>query len=185
MAGTTTGTIRRPVPRVPGSRVPVFLGIDHGTRRVGIAASDPDAAFAFAVGTHVEGRDGSLLAFVADLVRERGAVGVVVGLPLTADGAEGESALRARRFAERLAASLPVPVELWDERYTSQEADRYLPARAGRPRDRGERDAVAAELILQGWLDHRAGHLARGKAMPDPAADGTDDPGAGRGGDGA
>lgn len=141
--------------------MPVYLGIDHGTRRVGIAASDLDAAFAFAVTTHVEGRDGSLLDRVAALVAERGAVGVVVGLPLTADGREGESAQRARRFAERLAAVLPVPVELWDERYTSQEADRYLPAGEGRARDRGLRDAVAAELILQGWLDHRA---ARGRS---------------------
>ncbi|MBK8165732.1 MAG: Holliday junction resolvase RuvX [bacterium] len=145
--------------------MPVYLGIDHGTRRVGIAASDPDAAFAFAVTTHVEGRDGSLLELVAALVAERAAAGVVVGLPLTADGREGESAQRARRFAERLAAVLPVPVALWDERYTSQEADRYLPRKSGRSRERGERDAVAAELILQGWLDHRAGLAAGGDAV--------------------
>lgn len=140
----------------------MYLGIDHGTRRVGIAASDPDAAFAFAVTTHVEGRDGSVIELVKRLVAERGAVGVVVGLPLTADGSEGESAQRARRFAGLLAAALPVPVELWDERYTSREADRFLPARRGRDRDSGERDAVAAELILQGWLDHRAAQGARG-----------------------
>jgi putative holliday junction resolvase len=160
--------------------VPVYLGIDHGTRRVGIAASDPDAAFAFAVTTHVEGRDGSLLDLVASLVAERAAAGVIVGLPLTADGREGESALRARRFAERLAAHLPVPVELWDERYTSREADRFLPRRTGRPRERGERDAVAAELILQGWLDHRAA-----QATSAAAAEGADDAAGGHGRDGA
>lgn len=138
--------------------MPVFLGIDHGTRRVGIAVSDPDAAFAFALETHVEGRDGSLLDRLAALVREREVATVVVGLPLTADGREGESATRARRFAERLREVLPVPVELWDERYTSQEADRFLPPRKGRTkadRETGARDAVAAELILQGWLDRR------------------------------
>lgn len=152
----------------------MFLGIDHGTRRVGIAASDPDAAFAFAVTTHVEGRDGSVIARVQALVAERAAAGVIVGLPLTADGREGESAARARRFAELLAAALPVPVELWDERYTSQEADRFLPPRGGRPRERGERDAVAAELILQGWLDHRAAQAARAAAAA-PDDDGKAD----------
>ncbi len=144
--------------------MPVFLGIDHGTRRVGIAASDPDAAFAFALETHVEGRDGSVLARLAQLVAEREAVAVIVGLPLTADGSEGESAVRARRFAERLRSALPVPVEMWDERYTSQEADRVRPARHGRAREdraTGERDAIAAELILQGWLDRRRAEAAR------------------------
>jgi putative Holliday junction resolvase len=150
--------------------VPVYLGIDHGTRRVGIAVSDPDAAFAFALETHVEGRDGSVLEHLARLVRERGAEAVIVGLPLTADGREGESAVRARRFAERLQTALPVPVELWDERYTSREADRFLPRSRGRSRaerDQGERDAVAAELILQGWLDRRS---AANRADPAPAA---------------
>lgn len=153
--------------------MPVYLGIDHGTRRVGIAVSDPDAAFAFALQTHVEGRDGSLLDLLSKLVAERGAVAVIVGLPLTADGREGESAVRARRFAERLAEVLPVPVEMWDERYTSQEADRFLahpPGRAKADRDKGERDAVAAELILQGWLDRRAASRAAAGAT-DPGND--------------
>lgn len=158
--------------------MPVYLGIDHGTRRVGIAVSDPDAAFAFALETHVEGRDGSVLQHLARLVRERGAEAVIVGLPLTADGREGESAVRARRFAERLQTALPVPVEMWDERYTSREADRFLPRGHGRDqaeRDKGERDAVAAELILQGWLDRRsaANRAAQGRADSDISGDGA------------
>jgi putative Holliday junction resolvase len=157
----------------------VYLGIDHGTRRVGIAVSDPDAAFAFALETHVEGRDGSLLALLSKLVAERGVAAVIVGLPLTADGREGESAVRARRFGERLAEVLPVPVEMWDERYTSQEADRFLAPRRGRARpdrDRGERDAVAAELILQGWLDRRTASQAAAAALAaaTPSAAATD-----------
>lgn len=147
--------------------MPVFLGIDHGTRRVGIAVSDPDALFALALETHVEGRDGSLLARLAALVNERAVAAVIVGLPLTADGREGESAVRARRFADRLREVLPVPVEMWDERYTSQEADRLLPPQRGR--EKGERDAVAAALILQGWLDRRAA-ARRGAADPGAGA---------------
>lgn len=159
--------------------MPVFLGIDHGTRRVGIAVSDPEAAFAFALETHVEGRDGSLLARLAALVAERGVEAVIVGLPLTADGREGESAVRAGRFAARLREALPVPVELWDERYTSREADRLLPPGRSRDRDRGERDAVAAALILQGWLDHRSATASRadGAAAASGAADPDQDPG--------
>jgi len=137
--------------------MPVLLGIDYGERRIGIAASDPGGTLAFAVGVHVEGRDGSVLALLADLVRERGATGVVVGLPLTADGREGDLARKARRFADRLAAALALPVTLCDERYSSQEAERAI-ARRGRPARRGEVDAVAAQIILQQHLDRlRAG----------------------------
>ncbi len=130
----------------------VLLGIDYGERRIGIAASDPGRTLAFAVGVHVEGRDGSVLALLADLVRDRGATGVVVGLPLTADGREGDLARKARRFADRVAAALDLPVTLSDERYSSQEAERAI-ARRGRPARRGEVDAVAAQIILQQHLD--------------------------------
>jgi len=139
--------------------MPCYIGLDYGLRRVGIAVSDDTAAFAFALETHVEGRDGSLPARLAALVAERGAAAVVVGLPLTADGREGEMAARARRFADLLAGRLAVPVILWDERFSSREADRWL---GERPRERGERDAVAAELILQGWLDRRQAELRDG-----------------------
>ena len=118
-----------------------------------------------------------MLQHLAGLVRERGAEAVIVGLPLTADGREGQSAVRARRFAERLRAVLPVPVELWDERYTSREADRLLPPSRGHSqaeRDKGARDAMAAELILQGWLDHRAAAI-----RVDPARFDPDEPGDG------
>jgi putative Holliday junction resolvase len=138
--------------------MPTYLGLDYGARRVGIAVSDDAGSFAFALDTHVEGRDGSLLQRLQALVAERGVAGVVLGLPLTADGREGDIAVQARRFGERLAAALPVPVILWDDRYTSQEADRWL---AGRRRAKGERDAVAAELILQGWLDRQAADRRR------------------------
>ncbi len=130
----------------------VLLGIDYGERRIGIAASNPERTLAFGVGVHVEGRDGSVLALLADLARDRGATGVVVGLPLTADGREGDLARRARRFADRVAEALGLPVTLCDERYSSQEAARAIATR-GRPARRGEVDAVAAQIILQQHLD--------------------------------
>lgn len=130
----------------------VLIGLDYGTRRIGIAVSDPGGKLALAVGTHVEGRDGSIVERLRRLVRERGAVGLVVGLPLTADGRQADMARRARRFAERMAEELALPLTMLDERYTSREAAGYIGLR-GRPARRGEVDAVAAQIILQNHLD--------------------------------
>lgn len=132
-----------------------ILGLDYGKRRIGIAVSDPGRSLASAWGCHREPEDGSVFVFLERIVGERGVDLVVVGLPLTADGAEGEMATRVRSFATKLTEKLGLPVELVDERYSSQEADRWLQAGGRRRRPKGERDAVAAELILQQYLDRR------------------------------
>ncbi len=131
--------------------MPVCLGLDYGLRRIGIAAGDTDQYLALAVGTHVEGSDGSVMALLAQLVRERNVETIVVGLPLTAAGTESDLAGRARGFAAKLAGKLDVEIVLWDERYSSQEADRWL--RQARRPARADRDALAAEIILQSYLD--------------------------------
>lgn len=128
------------------------LALDYGTSRIGIAISDPTRTLATAVTVHRAGRDGPVAAFVAALVRERGVDQLVVGLPLTADGRLGEIAERAKRFAGKLGEDLGLPVALVDERYTTQEAERLLRG-PGRRRGRESPDAVAAELILQQYLD--------------------------------
>jgi putative holliday junction resolvase len=132
--------------------MPVIMGLDYGTRRIGIAVSDAEGRLAFAVSTHTEGRDGSVLARLRALVAERGVSEVVVGLPLTADGRETEIAARARRFANVVGESLALPVHLLDERYSSQQAERIL---VGRRRPREDVDALAAEIVLQSFLDAR------------------------------
>jgi putative Holliday junction resolvase len=132
--------------------MPVYIGLDYGARRIGIAVSDPGGKIALPVGVHVEGRDGSVIDRLADLVREHGAVGVVLGLPLRADGSEGDIAARVRRFAGILETRLALPVTLSDERYSSQAAERSIGLR-GRPARRGEVDDVAAQIILQDHLD--------------------------------
>jgi len=129
-----------------------YLGLDYGLRRIGIAVGDDETYIALSLGTHVEGRDGSVLAHLEQLVAERRVKTIVVGLPLTAAGGEGEIAVRARRFAALLPERCGVSVEFWDERYTSQEADRWLAAKQ-RP-SKEDRDSLAAEIILQGYLDH-------------------------------
>jgi putative holliday junction resolvase len=135
--------------------MPVLLGLDYGLRRTGIAVSDSRGRIALAVGTHVEGRDGSLLQRLRALADAHGATGVVIGWPLRTDGSEGDMTDRVRRFAGRVEADLGLPVTLLDERFSSQEADRWIRLR-GRPATREERDTVAAQLILQTHLDRLA-----------------------------
>ncbi|MCK9995162.1 MAG: Holliday junction resolvase RuvX [Candidatus Krumholzibacteria bacterium] len=128
-----------------------YLGLDYGLRRIGIAVSDPAKSLAFALGTHVEGRDGSILTHLGGLITERTVTGLVLGLPLTADGREGEMVERVRKFAGRLEREFEVEVILWDERFSSAEADRWLKNSRGSRKE--DRDAVAAQIILQSYLD--------------------------------
>lgn len=131
--------------------MPCYLGLDYGLRRIGIAVSDPDGSLAFPVGTHVEGRDPSILEQLKELILERSVTGIVVGLPLTTAGQEGGMAVQASRFAARLAKEFAVEVILWDERYSSVEADRWLALRRRPAKE--DRDALAAQIILQSYLD--------------------------------
>jgi putative Holliday junction resolvase len=141
-----------------------YLGLDYGLRRIGIAASDPAASLAFALETHVEGRDGSILSRLGALIAERSAATVVLGLPLTADGREGDMVVKVRKFADRLRREFEVEVVLWDERFSSAEADRWL--EKGTRFKREDRDAVAAQIILQSYLDSlKSDALPRGDEL--------------------
>jgi len=139
-----------------------YLGLDYGLRRIGIAASDPAKSLAFALATHVEGRDGSILTYLQELITARDVTGLVLGLPLTADGREGDMAGLVRKFARRLTREFEVEVIFWDERFSSAEADRYLGG--GRGSRKEDRDALAAQIILQSYLDSlSAGDKPQGK----------------------
>lgn len=129
-----------------------YLGIDYGKRRIGVAAGDDQQFLAFALGTHVEGKDGSILDFLRKFASERDIQTVVVGLPLTADGRSGEMAAAALKFAGLLERRLGVSTIMWDERFSSAEADRWLAAKKQSTKE--DRDALAAQIILQSYLDH-------------------------------
>lgn len=140
------------------------IGIDVGTVRIGVAASDPDGILATPVETVQRAKQipkGAIapeLTRIADIVREYEAVEVIVGLPRTLRGENGSSAKLATVFAERLRRLIaPVPVRLSDERLTTVSAARAL--RDSGVRARGQRrviDQAAAVSILQGWLDERS-----------------------------
>jgi putative Holliday junction resolvase len=138
----------------------VRIGVDVGSVRVGVAASDPDARLAFPVTAVQRQRDGGDLDELAGLIAERGAVEVVVGLPRTLAGHEGVATGAARSYSQALAERIaPIPVTLVDERLTTVIADQAL--RAARPRSsardrRAAIDAAAAAGILQTYLDGMA-----------------------------
>ncbi|WP_375486171.1 Holliday junction resolvase RuvX [uncultured Jatrophihabitans sp.] len=136
----------------------VWIAVDVGTVRVGVARSDPRGVLAVPVATLARDvRGGRDLAQLRDLVTEYEAVGVVVGLPRTLAGREGASAEMARDYGAQLAALVaPRPVEFLDERLTTVSAQRKLHQNGVRGRaGRTLIDQAAAVELLQHWLDAR------------------------------
>ena len=138
------------------------LGVDVGTVRIGVAASDPDGILATPVETVRRDRSNKHLRRLAQLAAELEAVEVVVGLPRTLADRSGPSARDAVELAEQLAGRIaPTPVRLSDERLTTVSAQRSL--RDAGIRAKGQRamiDQAAAVGILQNWLDQRRVALA-------------------------
>jgi putative Holliday junction resolvase len=136
----------------------VWLGVDVGTVRVGVARSDPAGILASPVVTlRRDPQADRDIAELAGLVAEHDAVGVVVGLPRTLRGREGTSAQFARDYADRLAAAIaPIPVRHVDERLTTVSAQRKLTASGRRGRAAREViDQAAAVELLQHFLDEQ------------------------------
>jgi putative Holliday junction resolvase len=133
------------------------IGLDHGSRRIGVAVGDEETGIAFSRPALRRTRAVDDLAALASLAREEGATRFVVGLPRNMDGSEGPQAAAARDFGTALAA-LGHQVEFVDERLTSWQAGEDLAQGGRRPSRRsGERDSAAARLILQEYLSaHRA-----------------------------
>ncbi len=133
------------------------IGIDLGTRRIGVAVSDSDGRVA--VPLEVVQRSGDRAGDhrrLAALVDETEAEVAVVGVPYSLDGARGSAARRALAEIRLLERALRVPVETYDERLSTVTAERSLKELdLSAPARRRVVDKVAAAVILQGWLDHR------------------------------
>lgn len=136
----------------------IWMGLDLGSRRIGVAISDARGIIAQPLTTlEARGRGTVPLEELRALIDERGVGGVVVGLPRRLDGSHGPEADAAEAVAEHLRAALDVRIELWDERLTSAQAERLLvDAGVRRKRRQGATDRIAAALILQGFLDHQS-----------------------------
>lgn len=131
------------------------IGLDHGSRRIGVAVGDEETGMAFARPALRRRSLAADLEKIAQLARNEGATRIVLGLPRHMDGREGEQAAAARAFGEQLGA-IGLEVVFIDERLTSWQAGEQLTARGRRPpRQSGEKDSAAARLILQEWLDRR------------------------------
>jgi putative Holliday junction resolvase len=131
------------------------LALDIGERRTGVAVSDPTGTVARPLCTIEHSSRAEECTAVAELVEQQQAELVVVGRPLTLRGESGPQAQRVERISQALAEALPVPVRLWDERYSTTIAEEILGR--GSKKERRSRirevDAIAAAVILQAYLD--------------------------------
>jgi putative Holliday junction resolvase len=129
------------------------LAVDPGSRRVGLAVSDP-LGLTGQPHSVLDAEAPGLIAEIGRVAAELGVERIVVGLPVSLNGSEGPAAAAARRFAAELAAATGLPVEMFDERFTTVSAERVLAAaRLPGRRRRAVRDRVAAAVLLQAYLD--------------------------------
>jgi putative Holliday junction resolvase len=132
----------------------VLIGLDFGTKTIGVAASDPDRRVAAPVETISRQRFNLDARRILDLAAERRAAGLVLGLPINMNGSEGPRAQATRAFARNLARLTELPIALWDERLSTAAVERALiAADASRAKRKNVIDQHAAAYILQGALD--------------------------------
>jgi putative Holliday junction resolvase len=140
-----------------------IAAVDLGRRRIGVAVTDAASMGAHPVGIVERRALKRDLEAIAAMLRDRHVSTIVVGLPLNMDGSEGPAARGARRFAASIADALGVSVEMFDERLTSFEARERL---ADMPARKGARktglDALAAVVILEGWMQAHPDRVPRG-----------------------
>jgi putative Holliday junction resolvase len=135
-----------------------LVGLDLGTKTIGVAVSDPDRRLATGVETVWRKTFSLDSARLLTLAQERRAVGVVLGLPINMNGSEGPRAQSTRAFARNLAKLFDLPIGLWDERLSTAAVEReLLAADASRSKRAAVIDQHAAAYILQGALDRLAG----------------------------
>ncbi|MBE9183264.1 Holliday junction resolvase RuvX [Microcoleus sp. LEGE 07076] len=137
------------------------LGLDIGSKRVGIAGCDGTGLIATGITTLVRSSFDRDVACLRELVRARGVKILVAGLPYSMNGELGNQARQVQKYAGRIAEALELPLEYVDERLTSVEAEELIKAQ-GIPlsQNKGSIDRKAAALILQRWLDSRRQNIA-------------------------
>ncbi|MBT4074664.1 MAG: Holliday junction resolvase RuvX [Chloroflexi bacterium] len=138
------------------------LALDVGDARIGLAISDPNGVICLPIEALVRCEESDDLAAVINMAEREGAETIVVGLPLSLDGSHGPAARKMRRFTSALRKSAEIPVESYDERFTTTEAEARLRAAGFEPsRDRAKLDSMAAVIILESFLAARANRMGR------------------------
>ncbi len=133
---------------------PRIMGLDYGEKRVGLALSDPLGITAQPLVYIERESDAQVASEIEGLVDAHEVERLIVGLPLSLSGNDSPQTKRIRRFISRLRKKLEVKVEAWDERLSTAEAERtLLEMDVRRNRRKERRDIIAAQLILQGYLD--------------------------------
>ena len=131
-----------------------LFGIDFGTKRIGVAISNPEQTMALPLENYTLRTRELDAAWLWQLARGYGVRGLVVGLPVHISGDEGGKARQAREFGQWAAEATNLPVAWWDERYSSSVADMHLDqAGSSRKNRKNRRDQLAAQVILQSFLD--------------------------------
>jgi putative Holliday junction resolvase len=131
-----------------------LLGLDYGTKRVGLALTNVEQTIATPLETYLRRDDRQDQRYLLQKVQEYRVAGLVVGLPVHMSGDEGEKAREARAFGEWAAAATNLPIVFIDERYTSALADDHLRrAHVGPKKRRSLRDKLAAQILLQAFLE--------------------------------
>ena len=132
------------------------MGLDVGDKRIGVALSDPSGVLASPLSVIERSDPEADVQAVVGLAAEHGVEGIVVGLPRSLDGSIRQQAEKALAFSQALAQGSGLPVSTWDERLTTVAADRMmLEGGMKRARRKARRDAVAAAIMLQSYLDSR------------------------------
>jgi putative Holliday junction resolvase len=131
-----------------------ILGVDYGQKRVGLAISDETGTIAQSVDYVVGGSDRKVIEEVLRVAKDRAAGKIVVGVPVRMNGTPSPQTGRTLQFVTTLKQSTPLPIEPWDERLTSVQAERVLIEGNVRRKERKEKiDKLAAQLMLQSYLD--------------------------------
>jgi putative Holliday junction resolvase len=132
-----------------------LLGLDYGRRRIGVAVSTPEQSLAVPLETwERSGDDNQDAGHLEALIADQQVVALVIGLPLHADGTISELSQEARAFGDWVRQATGKPVAFWDERYTTRQAESVLlDLDMTRKKRKARLDMLAAQLILQGYLD--------------------------------
>ena len=160
-----------PSSEVPLTEIPKqgrLAGIDYGTVRIGISTCDPSQQWVTPLATYTRRNDRLDEIYFSQLVEKVQLMGWIIGLPIHCDGKESQKSTEARRFASWLKQLSSLPVELFDERFTTAEARRLLNQTNISPQKKKKRlDGLSAHLILSHYLESRRNSKSHCEAIDD------------------